>query len=183
MTLPIFSTDRLILRAVELSDAPAYEKHFVDYEVIRYLSAQVPWPYPENGVRWYLENVILPVQGKDRWLWGIFLKTNPAELIGAVDLWREGRPEHRGFWLGRQFWGQGIMTESVTPIMTFAFTALGFEKMILSNAVGNLRSRRVKEKTGAVFIGTKPSAFVDPAYSESELWEITKESWFKGTQA
>ena len=33
-TLPIFETKRLILRAVEESDAPAYQKHFVDYEVV-----------------------------------------------------------------------------------------------------------------------------------------------------
>ena len=47
----------------------------------------------------------------------MFLKTNPNELIGAVDLYRDGKPENRGFWLGKPFWKQGIMTEAVTVIM------------------------------------------------------------------
>ncbi|MFP5385123.1 MAG: GNAT family N-acetyltransferase [Bacteriovoracia bacterium] len=177
MALPIFQTDRLILKPVELKDAAAYEKHFVDYEVIQHLSSAVPWPYPKDGVKYFLEKIILPQQGKDRWVWGIFLKENPDELIGCVDLWREPRPENRGFWLGKKFWGKGIMTEAVKPIMDYAFEQLGFEKMILSNAVGNSKSRRVKEKTGCRFIGTRPAAFVRPDYKETELWEITKEDW------
>lgn len=179
MQLPVFETDRLILKGISLQDIPSYQKHFVDYEVIQHLSAQVPWPYPNDGVKLFVENFILPNQGKDRWMWGIFLKSNPDELIGGVDLWRDGKPENRGFWLGKAFWGQGIMTEAVKPVMDYAFDNLGFEKMILSNAVGNLRSRRVKEKSGAKLIGTKPTKFVSPNYSESELWVISKEDWKK----
>ena len=40
--LPIFTTERLILREVTEADAPAYEKHFVDYEVISQLASVVP---------------------------------------------------------------------------------------------------------------------------------------------
>lgn len=175
--IPAFETKRLLLKGVQLSDAPSYEKYFVDYYVIQHLSAAVPWPYPKDGVKQYLETLIIPQQGKDRWAWGIFLKEKPEELIGCVDLWREARPENRGFWLGKQFWGKGYMTEAVEPIMDYAFYHLNFDKMILSNAVGNLRSRRVKEKSGAKFIGTKPTKFVHPDYTETELWEITKEAW------
>ena len=131
MNPPIFETKRLILRQVQLSDLTSYEKHFIDYEVIQHLSGAVPWPYPADGVKTYLETVIIPQQGKDRWTWGIFLKEKQDELIGCVDLWRQGRPEHRGFWLGKKFWGQGFMTEAVEPIMDFAFDHLNFEKLKL----------------------------------------------------
>jgi ribosomal-protein-alanine N-acetyltransferase len=181
--VPTFETERLLLRAVALADAPAYQKHFVDYEVISQLASAVPWPYPENGAYEYLETIVLPNQGKDRWLWGLFLKTSPNELIGAVDLWREGRPENRGFWLGRKFWGQGLMTEAVKPVMDYAFDHLGFEKLIFSNALGNTKSRRVKEKTGAVLIGTRRAAFVNPNYTEAETWELTKSAWTKFSAA
>lgn len=179
MALPVFETERLILKEVTLEHAKDYQTHFNDYEVISQLAAQVPWPYPENGAQYFIENIILRNQGKDRWIWGIFLKTNPNELIGAIDLWRDGIPEHRGFWLGRKFWGQGLMTEAVAPITDYAFQKLGFEKLILSNAVGNTRSRRVKEKAGALLIGTRPTKFVDPKYQEAETWELTKENWFR----
>jgi [ribosomal protein S5]-alanine N-acetyltransferase len=46
--LPVFTTERLILREVTEADAPSYEKNFVDYEVISQLAATVPWPYPEG---------------------------------------------------------------------------------------------------------------------------------------
>jgi len=121
----------------------------------------------------------VPAQGNDRWVWGIFLKVNPIELIGVVDMWRDGRPENRGFWLGRKFWGQGIMTEAVQPIMNYAFEVLGFEKLVFSNALGNLKSRRVKEKTGARLVGIRPAEFVNPAYTKAETWELTREEWTK----
>jgi len=174
---PKFTTDRLFMKAVTEADIPAYEKHFVDYEVIRYLASTVPWPYPKNGVHDFVVEHIIPNQGKNSWVWGIFLQNNPNELIGVVDLWRPGKPENRGFWLGQKFWGQGLMSEAVIPVNDFAFTELGFDKLVYANAKGNLRSRRIKEKTGAKFIGSEPASFVDPAYTESEVWELTKSDW------
>lgn len=177
--MPTFNTDRIILKPVTDDDIPAYEKYFVDYDVIQHLSAQVPWPYPKNGVKWFFDNVIYPTQGISTWLWGIYLKENPKELIGAVHLWRDGKPENRGFWLGRPFWGKGYMTEAVEPVMNCAFKELGFEKLVFANAVGNIKSRRVKEKTGAKLIRTESAKFVNPNYTEHEIWELTKENWIQ----
>lgn len=174
---PPFETDRLLLRAVGERDIPAYEKHFVDYAVISQLSAAVPWPYPAGGVRDYVTNVILPQQGRERWDWGLFLKENPDELIGCIGLWRVGVPEHRGFWLGRPFWGRGLMTEAVAPVQDFAFDERGFSILVLSNALGNTKSRRIKEKAGAVLVGVRPAKFVDPNLTQAETWELTAEAW------
>lgn len=177
INLPTFQTQRLILRGVTKLDIPSYEKYFVDYEIIQHLAVHVPWPYPKNGVEWFLENSIFPTQGKTTWMWGIFEKENPKELIGAVHFWRDGKPEHRGFWLGKKFWGRGYMTEAVAPIMDYAFDHLGFEKLVFANAVGNSRSGRVKEKTIAKLIDIQPAKFVNPKYSEHEIWELKKEDW------
>lgn len=74
------------------------------------------------------------------------------------------------------------MTEAVNPVIEYAFTQLGFEKLIFANAVGNDRSRRVKEKTGAKYIENRPAKFVNSEYTEHEIWELTKENWFKFKQ-
>jgi len=174
---PTFETSRLVLRQVCEADVPAYEKHFIDYEVVRYLSAQIPWPYPEDGIRKFLLEQVLPALGKSRWSWAINLKESPQDLIGMVELFKPGLPQHRGFWLGREFWGRGYMTEAVQPVMDYAFNELGFEKLIFDNAVGNSRSARIKEKTGARFLERKPAKFVDPAFTEIEFYELTKENW------
>ena len=142
VSVPSFKTKRLILKPLSLGDIPSYETHFIDYEVIRHLSAVVPWPYPRNGVREFFQNVLLPSQGISRWSWGLFLNERPTEVIGCLELWRPGTP---------------------------AFKDLGFEKLIFTNAVGNRRSRRIKEKTGARLIDVRPAKFVDPSYSAHEI--------------
>lgn len=176
--LPEFETERLYIRGVQLEDAESYERNFANYDVIQHLSHHVPWPYPKDSVKGFLEEMILPEQGTKRWLWVIFLKDKRDEVIGCVDLWREGCPENRGFWLAKQHWGKGFMTEAVKPVIDYAFNHLRFEKMIFANAVGNNRSRRIKEKTGATYIENRPAKFVNPDYKEHEIWELTKENWF-----
>ena len=46
--------------------------------------------------------------------------------------------------------------------MAYAFEQLNCVKLIFANASGNKRSRRGKEKTGAVFIENRPARFVNP---------------------
>jgi len=175
--VPEMVTERLILRAVTLADAPSYQKHFADYRVIRHLGAQVPWPYPEDGVRTFIQERVLPTQGEDRWHWGMRLVSAPEVVIGSIELWQPGTPENRGFWLGYDYWGKGLMTEALVPVMQFAFETAGFKKIVLSNAVGNGRSARIKQLAGAVLMKREPQAFVDPQYTERELWELTKAQW------
>ncbi|HXH30263.1 MAG TPA: GNAT family N-acetyltransferase [Bacteriovoracaceae bacterium] len=177
MTIPTFQTSRLILRGIELSDAPSYQKNFANYDVIQYLSSRVPWPYPENGVELFIKDFVLPNQGKTRWSWGIFLSEQPEEVIGVIEIFNPGIPEHRGFWLSKDHWGKGLMSEAIAPVMNFAYTTLGMESLILSNAVENTRSRRVKERSGATFLYTRPASFSNPQYTHSEYWQLTREVW------
>lgn len=173
--IPALQTERLVLRGVTESDAAAYERHFIDYEVIRHLSDNVPWPYPAEGVRTFIRHVA-PLQGRDRWVWGLHRKDGEG-LIGTIDLRRQGKPGHRGFWLGRAFWGRGYMTEAVIRVTDFAFDELGFEKLVFTNAVGNRRSHNVKIRSGGEQVGVAPATFVDPAYDRQEIWQLTKEQW------
>ena len=172
-----FETTRLILRDITETDAPAYERHFIDYDVIGTMSHAVPWPYPENGILEFIRTTIIPNQCVDQWFWGISLKSAPDELIGAIWLKRKDTPSNRGFWLGKKFWGKGIMTEAVKPVTDYAFDVLGFEKLVLANAVGNTGSRRIKEKIGAVFVRTERAIYVNPRYTEREVWELPRECW------
>jgi ribosomal-protein-alanine N-acetyltransferase len=169
-------TARLVLRDVLDVDVAAYERNFADYEVIGPLTAAVPWPYPAGGAGEFL-HVVRRDQGRTRWCWAISLSDQPAEAIGNVDLFLDRGSENRGFWLARRYWGRGYMTEATDAVTDYAFEVLGFERLILSNAVGNLRSRRLKEKAGAVLLRTEAARFVDPSYSEREVWELTREAW------
>jgi ribosomal-protein-alanine N-acetyltransferase len=174
---PTLLTPRLVLRAIQESDLPAVQRNFSDYETVRTLAAHIPWPYPEDGTEvWYREKVV-PNQGTNQWTWAICLKESPSELIGVIDLFRKGRPSHRGFWLDRQHWGKGYMTEATTAVTDYAFNQLGFDALIFDNAVGNTASARIKESAGAELIEVVPQKFVDPALTHSQRWKLTKEAW------
>jgi RimJ/RimL family protein N-acetyltransferase len=189
LPVPKLETKRLVLRAVTLEDAPSYGRHFIDYEVVRTLANTVPWPYPDDGIENFIKYVLLPGQGKDFWAWGLFLKETPdempdempdrmrVEMIGGLTLRREGSKGNRGFWLGRKFWGQGLMSEAVAATLDFAFNIAGFEVLHLQNAHGNEASRRIKLSTGARYVGEDVGHYVDPALTITELWELRKEDW------
>jgi len=49
MATPILTTERLTLRPLALSDAPAIQRHFDNWNIIRNLATVVPWPYPADG--------------------------------------------------------------------------------------------------------------------------------------
>lgn len=175
-------TERLILNELVLDHAPDYQKGFADYNVIRHMNAAVPWPYSDNGVEDFLTNTILPFQGKSVWAWAIFFKEDQDNLIGSISL-RISDKDNRGFWLAHPYWGHGYMTEAADAVNAHAFHHLGFEKLLLTNAKGNHRSRRVKEKTGARLVSVVPTKAVDSSYTEAEQWELLKEEWLKRQDA
>ncbi len=64
LPVPVLETLRLLLREATEADVPSWEKHIVDYEVIRHLARSVPWPYPKGGVLDYVRTQVAPRQGK-----------------------------------------------------------------------------------------------------------------------
>ncbi len=180
MKTPTLETDRLTLRPVSIDDAPAIQKHFNNWNIIKHLSMVVPWPYPDDGAEAFLRDVSLPemAAGKAH-TWGVLIKGEPDEIVGLVE-YTEGKASggNRGFWLAEEFWGNGYMSEAITGVQDFLFFKLGIESMIVVNAKTNARSRRVKEKTGARFIGDGTLEHRS-GENEVEKWEVTRESWAK----
>ena len=154
-----------------------YQRHFNDYRIIRYLSTAVPWPYPENAAFDFIKNVLSPEQGTERFSYGIFLKEQPNELIGCIDLWRTPKPENRGFWLAHRHWSKGYMTQACGAINRLAFEELDFDCLYFSNAVENAASSRIKQKTGAVLVRLTEANFVDSNFRLAELWKLTRSQW------
>lgn len=96
----VLETPRLILRPLTLDDAEQAQQLFPQWEIVRLLAADsVPWPYPSDGVRAFYEKVVPAVERGDEWYWTIRLKTQPEQIIGAIELCRSVE-NNRGFWLG-----------------------------------------------------------------------------------
>ena len=52
---PVIQTRRLILRPMALTDAPAIQRHFNNWNVIQTLATVVPWPYPDDGTETFIK--------------------------------------------------------------------------------------------------------------------------------
>ena len=57
---PTLRTRQLLLLPLTLGDAAAIQERFAHWEVVRYLNAVVPWPYPDDGAQRYVRDVALP---------------------------------------------------------------------------------------------------------------------------
>lgn len=173
---PTLETPRLILRPLALADAEQVQRIFPQWEVVRYLNAVVPWPYPDDGARTYYRDRALPAMARgDEWHWTLRLNEAPEQIIGAIGLIR-GETDNRGFWLDPAWHGQGLMTEAVIAVNDYWFDVLGFPVLRAPKAIANVASRRISEKTGMRMVRLEERNLVSGPLP-GEVWEITAEEW------
>ena len=175
----MLKTERLLLRRWEDSDAENLYEYAKDPDV----GPIAGWP-PHQSVD-ESRNVIRNVfQGKEAY--AICLKTD-EKAIGAIELKLNGHTDmtdrddecELGYWLGKPFWGQGIMPEAVKEILRHAFEEIGMTKVWVGYYEGNSKSRRVQEKAG--FRYQRKSEGVDvPLMHEKRTGHVssmTKDQW------
>lgn len=174
---PTLVTERLVLRPLRVDDAPAIQRLFPQWEVVRWLNARVPWPYPSDGAATAVADGLAKRDRGEQMNWAITL-TGTSALRGCIDLWptKEGKRDNRGFWLDPALQGRGLMTEAANAVTAYAFDVLAWSELYLTNAVENHASARVKQKQGAVEIAREPSAYVSGP-GEQQIWLLTREAW------
>jgi len=173
---PVLETPRLLLRPLELADAGQIQRLFPQWEIVRYLDAIVPWPFPADGALTHIRDAALPAMAAGaEWHWTLRLSSDPQKLIGRIHLAR-GETNNRGFWLVPELHGQGLMTEAVVAVNDYWFDVLGFPVLRAPKACANVGSRRISEKTGMRVVESFEKDYVSGRFP-SELWEITAEEW------
>jgi ribosomal-protein-alanine N-acetyltransferase len=169
-------TARLILRPIELADAAQIQELFPHWEIVRHLRNVIPWPYPADGAFQFIRDFALPAVARgDEWIWTLRLKSEPARIIGIINL-RRGPHDNRGFWLGLAWQGRGLMSEACAWANDFWFETLCFPVLRVAKAIANTTSRRISEKQGMRLIGIEERDYVCGRLP-SEIWEITAEEW------
>lgn len=173
---PWLETPRLLLLPLEIADAEQVQILFPQWEIVRYLTNKVPWPYPPDGAFIYYRDVALPaVERGEEWHWTIRLKAFPTRMIGSISLMR-CEDENRGFWLALPWHGKGIMSEACEAVTDYWFDTLKFSVMRVQKAIVNAASRRISEKSGMRLVGTEERDYVSGRFL-SEIWEITAAEW------
>jgi RimJ/RimL family protein N-acetyltransferase len=175
MVVPL-ETPCLELRPPELADAEQAQRLFPKWEIVRFLAARVPWPFPDDGALAYYRDRALPAMERgEEWHWTLRLKSDPGQLIGAVSLLK-AENHNRGFWLGLPWHGQGLMSEAAGAATDYWFDALGFPVLRVPKAVGNTASRRISEKQGMRIVAVEERDCVGGRL-RTEIWEITAAEW------
>jgi ribosomal-protein-alanine N-acetyltransferase len=174
--IPELQTKRLVLKPLDVADAEQAQLLFPQWEIVRYLSKTVPWPYPADGAFRYYKDVVLPAMHRgEQWHWTLRLKSAPERLIGAISLMK-GEDENRGFWLGLPWQGQGLMTEATEVVTEYWFNVLKFKILRAPKAIVNEPSRRISKKSRMRVIATEQREYVGGKFL-AEIWEITAEEW------
>lgn len=173
---PQLETRRLILRPLGLADAVQIQEIFAQWEVVKYLNAKVPWPYPADGALSYCRDFALPaMESGEEWYWTIRLKSALGRVIGVISLARNEH-ENRGFWLDPKWQKQGLMSEACDAVTDYWFDVLKFPVLRAPKAVANEGSRRISEKQGMRIVWSGEREYVSGKLI-SEVWEITAEEW------
>ena len=117
--------------------------------MVRYLADQIPWPYPPDGARHFVENLALPAMARgQQWHWSIREQAAPEALIGVISLMDDEPDNHRGFWLAPAWQGRGYMSEACEAVTGYWFETLGKPLLRAPKAAPNAASRRISEKSG-----------------------------------
>ncbi len=141
-------TKRLILRRWEESDAQDMYTYAKDPDI----GPIAGWPAHQSveESRYIIKNVFTGEEA-----YAICLKTD-GRAIGAIELKLNGHTDmtdkgdecELGYWLGKPFWGQGIMPEAAGEMLRHAFEDIGMTKVWVGYYEGNTKSKRVQEKAG-----------------------------------
>ena len=82
-----------------------------------------------------------------------------------------------GYWLGRPFWGQGLMTEAAQVLLQYAFDVLDVPAVWSGYYEENTKSRRVQEKLGFVHHRTEKIPSVSNEIKTVHRTCLTREIW------
>ena len=176
----IIETERLILRPWQEDDAEALYKYASDPDI----GPPAGWP-PHTSVensRDIIRTVFAAPETyavclKD----GIPIGSIGLKLKGSTDMTDRDDECELGYWIGKPFWGQGLIPEASRALLQYAFDNLGMREVWCGYYEGNEKSKRVQEKLGFVYqyttAGLEVTLVNEIRTGHTNL--MTKERWQK----
>jgi RimJ/RimL family protein N-acetyltransferase len=146
-------TERLRLRKLRMSDAPAVARFAGDPQVARMI-LRAPVPYLVCAAEgWIMTlNARAPL-GEDH-VFGVDLEGEG--LIGTIGAHRREDGFEVGYWFGRPYWGHGFATEA---LQGFTAEARQLGALHAGHFIDNPASGRVLQKAGFAYTGETETAY------------------------
>ena len=95
-------------------------------------------PFEASGFHWVVRDASGDLAGTPGQAMGS-IGTRPLGVPGRADV---------GYWLGRRYWGQGIMSEALSALLRFGFDTLDYGKVEAEVFIDNARGLRLVESVG-----------------------------------
>ena len=84
-----------------------------------------------------------------------------------------------GYWIGKPYWGQGLIPEAVKALLSRCFNELDIDTVWCGYYDGNIKSKRVCEKSGFRFHHTNVGVTSPLGDKRTEnFYIITKEDFY-----
>ena len=175
----MLETERLILRRWEEQDAESLFQYASDPDV----GPIAGWP-PHRSLQESLDVIRNVFNGREAY--AVCLKTD-NRAIGAIELKLNGHTDltdrddecELGYWLGKPFWGQGLIPEAAKEMLRHAFEEIGMTKVWAGYYEGNAKSKRVQEKCGFRYQWRSEGVYVPLMHEQrtGHVSSLTRDQW------
>jgi [ribosomal protein S5]-alanine N-acetyltransferase len=139
------------LRPWTAADAETLVALANDRAIWRNMRDQFPHPYTAENAAFFLSNLANKAEaGPIR-----AIENAAGQVVGSIGLHFKHDVSHRsaeiGYWLGQQFWGQGLATEALQALTDYGFATYKLARIYALVFAWNPASGRVLEKAGYTF--------------------------------
>ena len=164
------------VRSWHPDDVESIVRHANNRKVWLNLRDRFPYPYTKTDAQNWIQNA-LSMKPETNFAIDIF-----GEAIGGIGFELRTDVERYsaevGYWLGEEFWGQGICTSALKVATPYAIEAYHLNRIFAVPFIENLASIRVLEKAGYSREGImRRSAFKDGRFVDEVLYTFVIEDW------
>lgn len=173
----LLESDQLILQRFSRKDASALDDAI--RVSLRDLNQWLPWArmdYTNGDTTAFIRESIQAWKEERAWDYSIRRKADPSRHVGNVSIWtvsKLGKSAEIGYWVRSDETSRGFCTEAVDRVIEEAFRSMGYHKVILRIAMGNIPSDRVAEKLGFTKEGIlREELLIRGNWVDHTLWSI-----------
>ncbi len=178
-------TERLILRPLTEKDIPSLVKNINNLEISKWLSV-VPYPYTEADAEWFVNHCKENEKEKPKKSYNFSIQLKGGQgVIGGLGLSsvnEKGGIADIGYWLGQDYWRQGIISEANTALLDYAFNVLKLKKIKISLFEGNQGSEGMAKHLRAKlegFADKKVTCKATGKQHREKVYWVHREDWLK----
>jgi [ribosomal protein S5]-alanine N-acetyltransferase len=172
---------RLILRDVTMKDAKSIAENAND-KLNWYYTESMPFPYSLEDAKKHIKSCMKKQKEKSRkgYDFGIFLKSE-KRIVGMISLFKVDRTHKKagiGYWIGKKYRNQGLVSEAEKVVLDFAFNKLKLNKIKGEAMIENKGSNRLFKKFGFRRIGILREELIKKdKKKDAYAWELLKSNY------